>query len=259
MDPFYLKLLASFVVGGAYIAFVIRLSERFGSALGGVLAGMPSTVLVSLLFIALTQNAEVMRAAIPIIPAGLGVSAVFLAVYVRLPWRSRLSAWICALPIWLMGTAMFVFGGVGLTETAISALVLVVLAAYLLYSVPHRALPISKSSAAEFLFRATLGGGIVALAVFLARHLGPAWGGVAASFPAASCAAIWLLNRKHGPEFTASFVKTVPWGIAGNIAFLIFLYAALPDLGLWQATAAALILSFSLSFLFFKTLTSASR
>ena len=77
---FVLKLLLSFLVGGLYIAFVIRVSERVSAGVGGILAGMPTTVLISTFFIWWVQGTESVSAAIPMIVMGIGASVLFLTV-----------------------------------------------------------------------------------------------------------------------------------------------------------------------------------
>ena len=56
---FWYKLLLSFLVGGCWVTLTTIIAEKFGSKIGGLLGGLPSTIVVSLLFIGLTQNAEV--------------------------------------------------------------------------------------------------------------------------------------------------------------------------------------------------------
>ena len=62
MDLFWIKLILSFFIGGTYIAFTIWIAEKFGSKIGGIILGLPSTTLVSLIFIAWTQDVSALTA-----------------------------------------------------------------------------------------------------------------------------------------------------------------------------------------------------
>lgn len=52
---FALKVALSFLVGGAFVFGVIWASEKLGSRIGGAIAGWPSTILVGLAFIDITE------------------------------------------------------------------------------------------------------------------------------------------------------------------------------------------------------------
>ncbi|MDI9559183.1 MAG: DUF3147 family protein, partial [Pseudomonadota bacterium] len=51
---FVLKLILSFIVGSLWITMVTILAEKYGTRIGGLMAGLPSTILISLFFIAWT-------------------------------------------------------------------------------------------------------------------------------------------------------------------------------------------------------------
>ena len=234
-DPFWIKLLASFLVGGFYIGFVVvRSSEKFGSVFGGILAGMPSTVLISLIFIAWTQDTMAMWKAIPIIPFGLSVSVIFLMFLVVFYKRSKFISFFGSLGIWLAILMPFVLKRVsdmwlllGLAAIVLSVCITI------LKRFPGQKPPQLAPGRKESWFRFAVAGGIIALAVFLGKAAGPLWGGLIASFPAATFSGIMLLINKHGSDFTISFVKGTAYGIVSNIGFLVLLYLLVPLWGIW--------------------------
>ncbi len=57
-SSFLLKLAISFLTGAAWVTLSTLASERYGSRVGGLIGGMPSTAVVSLLFIGLTQTPQ---------------------------------------------------------------------------------------------------------------------------------------------------------------------------------------------------------
>src|SRR3990170_3753635 len=83
MDPFLLKLVLSFVVGGSWIAAVTVLAERHGTKVGGLIGGIPSTVIVTYFFIGWTQGPDQVLQATTIFPLAFSVNYVFFIVYVE--------------------------------------------------------------------------------------------------------------------------------------------------------------------------------
>ena len=55
---FLLNVFLSFVLAGTWISFATILAEKFGSKIGGLIANLPSNILISYLFIALTSSPE---------------------------------------------------------------------------------------------------------------------------------------------------------------------------------------------------------
>ncbi|MBN1224817.1 MAG: DUF3147 family protein, partial [Candidatus Aminicenantes bacterium] len=48
---FLIKLVLSFFVGGAWVAAATLIADKYGTKIGGIIIGLPSTLLVSLFFI----------------------------------------------------------------------------------------------------------------------------------------------------------------------------------------------------------------
>jgi hypothetical protein len=53
---FWIKLFLGFIVGSIWVTLTTVSAERFGSKVGGLIGGLPSTVVIALLFIGLTQS-----------------------------------------------------------------------------------------------------------------------------------------------------------------------------------------------------------
>ena len=253
MDMFALKLLLSFLVGGAYIAFTIWLSEKFGSKLGGIAMGLPSTALVSFIFIAWTQDLSAAVSAAPITPLVTAACTIFVAAFVRFYGLGRAKSLALALLVWVALTIPFVLLHADsiLFSLAVAAIFFAVSISYL-RRFPHRKLPRNVSSTGEFLFRSAFAGTIVACAVFFGKTLGPLWGGLFAAFPAAYSSSLFLLSRKHGIDFTASVARSMPFGSIANVVFETAFFFLAYSLGLWGGLAAAYALSLAAAALMYK-------
>jgi len=244
MDIFYFKLFLSFLVGGAYIAFTIWLSEKFGSKIGGIAIGLPSTALVSFIFIAWTSDLAAAVAAVPITPLVTAACTLFVAAFVRFYAHGRNAALAIALLVWALLTFPFVLLSMEniLLSLLVGAVFFAIAISYL-RKFPHKLLPSIRLTKAEFLFRCVFAGAIVATAVLLAKTLGPVWGGLFAAFPAAYSSSLYLLSKKHGIGFTASVARSMPFGSIANVAFEVAFYSLALSLGLWGGLAAAYALS----------------
>lgn len=77
-DLFIVKLILSFFVGGLYTIISTVAADKFGSKIGGLISGLPSTALFGLFFIGWTQNPQASSEATTLIPASLGVSCIFV-------------------------------------------------------------------------------------------------------------------------------------------------------------------------------------
>lgn len=242
-DPFWLKLLASFLIGGFYAGYVVtRSSEYFGATFGGILSGMPSTVLISLIFIAWTQDSLAMRKAIPIIPVGLSVAAIYLMILVNFYKRSKFISFIGSLTVWSAILTPLVIVKIEniLLSLSLTAVFLgssiVILRKYSDKKPPK--LVLSKR---ELLFRFIFSGSIISLAVFFGKIASPLWGGLITSFPAATFSAVMLLMGKYGQDFATSFIKGMTYGIISNIGFLVVLFLLVPRWGMWAMFPALVI------------------
>src|SRR3990172_6673809 len=111
-DLFLFKLVLSFIVGGLYVAITIRISEKLGSKLGGMLIGLPSTVLISLIFIAWTQDVTAAVSATPIIPVASAISSVFVASFILLYRYGRGVALILSILLWFALATPFILLGI---------------------------------------------------------------------------------------------------------------------------------------------------
>jgi hypothetical protein len=248
-DVFLFKLLLSFVVGGCYIAAMLWVSERFGSKIGGILIGLPLTTLISLIFIAWTQGEQAATAAVPVIPATIAANSILLVMFIHQYQYGRIIAYGSALVLWLLLTLpLVIFHVQSILASLLLAALFFTVAIYFLRRFPYRKIPKYTFSRAEFMFRVCFVGTVVACAVLLGKVLGPLWGGLFASFPAAISSSLILLERKHGIDFTASVARTMPYGSMGNILFVLVFFYIDPFVGIGPSILLGYISALAFAF-----------
>ena len=101
MEPeFIYKVIASIVVGGSWVAGSTVLVDKLGTKTGGLIAGLPSTVVVALFFIGLSQGTSAVVAATTVVPLTFAVNGPFLLAYAALAKRGWWHAMVPAVGIW---------------------------------------------------------------------------------------------------------------------------------------------------------------
>lgn len=243
-EQLLLKAALSFLVGGLYIGLMTIIAERFGSKIGGLLVALPSTILVSLIFISIILGPTGLVQATITIPAAIGVSIIFLAAFIFLyRFLGLVAAYFGAVAIWFTIASSLVL--LHLDRILISMLLgLIFFAIGLSYvrGQPHRKLSSLHFSRSAFTVRCVFAGTFVALAVLLAGLLGPFWGGTLSAFPAAFSATALILTQAHGIEFTTSTAKTMVLGAAANIIFVAGVFYLVPVVGVFSGMILAYLL-----------------
>ena len=241
---FIIKLILSFVVGGSYIAFLIWISEKFGSRIGGMLIGLPSTGLISLIFIAWTQSKEVAVRALPVFPATIGAAALFIVAFIYFHKYGNVKSFLLALLLWFVLSFPLAFFALrNIWISFVLGIIFLGIAIWRLNKFPYKKLESFTLTRNEFLFRIIFAGSLIAFAVFLGKALGPLFGGMFASFPVAFSSSLLILKRRHGIEFTSSVARTMPYGGIGNVIFAMTFFFVVPLLGMFLGTTLACLTS----------------
>ncbi|MDB5183088.1 MAG: hypothetical protein JWO47_872 [Candidatus Saccharibacteria bacterium] len=239
-----LKIFASFVVGGGYVAGVVWLSERLGSRIGGAVAGLPSTILVSLSFIAITEGPADARSAVSIAPLMFIATLIYALVFMQAVKKSSHArkhpiAITLATLAWL-AAAIAIRQLSSLDFYAVVLLATLGLAAFLYkfrdfsVIVPNK-IPLPKHM---YALRFFVGGVLIASAVVAARFLGPVWGGIISSFPVMLGSILYFLNKSQGAKFLEGFLRRLPLSYGGSLLFMIIIHQTL--------TKTPAVLSFAL-------------
>jgi hypothetical protein len=244
-DLLILHLILAFTVGGAWVSFATLIAERYGSALGGLVGGLPAISIVSFLFIGLNQGPETASQATIVFPLALSFTMSFLLVYAVLSKRGFRVAFLAGILVWaglsvitaLLNLRNLVFS-VGVFLSVVS------LYFYMLkmkMRLPHVGGVEIAYSVRRVAFRAIVGGGIIALAVLSSQLGGPELGGIASSFPAIFSLTLFFTYRTRGIALSQALAKPLlisasltafPYGL-----LIGFLY---PILGVGIGTVVAL-------------------
>lgn len=210
IDIFLLKTIISFIVGVIWITLITIIAERLGTKIGGAIAGIPATIVITLFFIGWTQNPMVASEATTIIPAILGINIIFTISYILLARKNHYISLIVSLIIWFLLAYYSTLHKVNFTNSLISYVITLIISYFILEKRLHI---IQKEEKAvgykkfRLLFRALVAGIVIASSVVLTKISGPLVGGVFATFPALTVALIIIVHKTQSKGFLESLLK----------------------------------------------------
>jgi Na+-translocating ferredoxin:NAD+ oxidoreductase RnfD subunit len=233
----------AFIVAGLWISLSTIAGERLGSRLGGLFANLPSNILVSLLFMALTRGPDYAAKAAGSVPVGMVVDTLFLlAVVAALRW-GLVAALVAGLAAWFAGAALAValpplspLWSIVLYVSVCAASFAVADFALKVRAVPKKAVPFRPST---ILVRAIFAGTIVAGAVIAAQIAPPYLTGIVAVFPAVLLSTMAILTRTQGRYFARETGKVLILSSSNIIVYGVVVALLFPTIGPWWGTLCA--------------------
>ncbi len=245
---FLFQLIVTFLVGSLWLTGATILAEKFGSKIGGVIAGMPSSIVIALFFIGWTQTPVAASQATVVVPLIMGFDGLFIITFAALVRQSFPLALISSLFVWLclsFALVLIHFNNFGLSLIGFLGLLLVsyVVMEYVLH-VKSLAGRNTAFSFSNVLMRGLVSGVIITLAVAFAKLGGPLVGGVFASFPAVFLSTMILTYFAQGRAFSVSVMKTLL--LSGTINATVYASAVrflYPLFGLIGGTISSFLLS----------------
>ena len=240
---------------GALGAFVIVLlgivSDRLRPYYGALLASVPTTTAVSLVYIAHDHGtafaAEAANSSLITQVGNLVFVTLFAALALRMSPRRPTWVSLVAVAAYFAVAApyLWLLHGKPPVLAANVGLYAVVLAFALAARHRMRKVRVDEGAfgrpalRASHLQRALLGGSFVIVATLLAEHLGPHWGGLFASFPATFMSLLLVAYPNRSlPYFLEQALGIVPSTL--NLAcFILAVHFAYPLVGVWWGTLLA--------------------
>jgi hypothetical protein len=250
-NVFVLKLAFSFVVGSLWITMGTILAEKHGTRIGGLVAGLPSTILISLFFIAWTQSTFVAVQATTIVPVIGGINCLFIVAYIFL---LRFNFWLAlsgALFVWFLLSFLVVFAAFNSFVISLISYICLVIASHIIVerglkvkSVPRRKM---RYTALVMVSRALFSGLVIAFAVVVTKAGGPLLGGMFAMFPAMFIGMIFMTYFSQGAMFSAAVMKSSIIGAISVVAYGVIVRYTYVPFGIIGGTALSIIVSFGIS------------
>ena len=243
---FLLKLGLSFVIGSLWVTLTTQSAERFGSKVGGLIGGLPSTVVVALLFIGLTQSPEVAAQTTTVMPLAQGLNGLFVLTFMVFIQRGLWAGLSSAMFVWLVQSALLYLVKINVFWVSVVGwLALLAFCSLALVKWMNvRAFERMQVSypAGQIIWRALFGGAVIALAVLMGKLGGALLGGIFGSFPAMFLSTLVITHKTGGASFSRAVGKSMLISGLINVPIYEILVRYLyPPLGLATGTVVALV------------------
>jgi len=251
---FWIKVGLSFVVGSLWVTLTTLSAERFGSKMGGLIGGLPSTVVIALLFIGITQSPQVAAQATTVMPLAQGLNGLFILTFILLIRRGLTAALLCSLLVWSINAAFLYMSDIhSFLISLVGWLILLVFC----YFAVERWMKISshgklafKYKPSQLVWRALFGGSVISLAVLMGKIGGPLLGGIFSSFPAMFLSTLVITARTGGADFSRAVGKSLLIsGLVNVPLYEIMVRVLYPNVGLGLGTLLALLGSLGTGYL----------
>ncbi|MGD9939546.1 MAG: hypothetical protein AB7T74_07075 [Clostridia bacterium] len=235
---FWIRLAVSFIIAGTWISVASLLAERLGSLFGGLIANMPSNIVVSMIFMSLVKGEGFAAEAARAVPLGMAIDTLFLFVFMATAGLGILKAIPISLAAWA-GCAWLAFtlppipfwGGIVLFVVLALGCFLVAEVIMGIRSVPKQSRPFNPLA---FGLRAVFAGTVVAGAVAASTFAPPYLTGILATFPAVLLSTMSILTLSQGPAFSRGAGKILLVSSSNIIIYAFCVQASFPVLGvLW--------------------------
>mgnify|MGYP001062645933 FL=1 len=258
---FWIKFGLGFFVGGIWITISSVAAERFGSKVGGLIGGLPSTIVVTLLFIGLTQTAERAAESAVIVPLVMGVNGIFVTVFISMSQRGLAPALAGALLTWFILALILMILNVQVLWISILAWLVLGVGCFLVVEkgmkITSQGRKATRYTAGQITGRAALSGTVVALAVLMGKVAGPLAGGIFATFPAVFLSNLIISYRSGGAAFASAVAKALM--VSGLITvpiYALLVWFLYPRLGLGFGTLIAFLVTAGVGFLILQVMKS---
>ncbi len=225
-QTFLLKLFLSFIVGSVWITSVTVVAERFGSRIGGFIGGLPSTIVVALVFIGLTQSTEAASQAAVMIPLVMGINGFFILVFLALVKHGLIKALLSALAFWFMLILLLILSGLhGFWLSLVVWIGSLVICLYIVervMSIPHKSGIRVPYTLRQIVTRGLVSGLIISMAVLVTRLTGPTVGGIFSNFPVIFMSTLFITHQTGGAGFSRSVARTLMFSAMINVGVYSF-------------------------------------
>ena len=256
---FGIKWLLSILVGGAWVTLTTFIAEQLGPQIGGLISGIPSTALITYIFIALTQSTRQAIQATTTVPLTVGFYSFFFIVYLLNSHRGFYKTLGISIAVWSVFAAISALINI---QSFSASLICWITLISLSFWITHKKVILSPVKFAKLRYtpkilfqRAALSGIVISIGVLTAKILGPVWGGIFSTFPALTISTLLITYKSSGIEFTRHLMKNILLSITINLVlFAAFVRYGYQTFGMPVGTVVAYLGTLIATFLLHQVL-----
>jgi hypothetical protein len=245
MGQFWIQILQSFLIAGIWIAIATLLAEKLGSKAGGAIANLPSTILVSLVYVSVVRTPQYAAEAALAAPLGMAINTVFLFLFIIMLRFHMIVAAVSSLSIWLL-LAWIVSQSPYITILYSLGLYFIatVVTFYLLeYVIKIRSVGRQKKPFKWWILvvRTIFAGSVVGTTVAISTFANSFWTGIFSTFPAVMLSSMTILTLSQGPKFAQAVGKTMILASINIVIYAILVHLFYTTIGVLWGTILAFL------------------
>lgn len=260
---FIIQLIASFIVGGGFIALLSFIAEKANKRIAGIILAFPTTNALGLFFLGWTLSPEAVAEVVPATLIPLGVSVLFATVYAYIAeystriikskiWQIIVS-FVLSIGLWFGLAIPITILKFNHLAVGVAGYALLILVAHFLLKRKNYDKPVTLTyTFGQKIGRAIFVGFIVFLVVLLGKILNPFWGGMFTMFPAAFSSLLMILHWCYGPKSLFPTLQKMPVGSFSIFAYAITTMFVFPKYGFILGTFFAYLMSLIVTLLLMK-------
>jgi len=259
VDSFFIsRVVLSFFIAGIWIAGATLLAEKLGSKLGGLFTNLPSNILISLIFVSLSNGIHYTIDSVPGIPIGMAINTFFLFVFVlTLKYGLVLSTFV-SLGSWLI--IAFAASLVHLQNLWFNCLlyVIVTIGCFFVLEKIVKIPSVKKSSKqytkTQIAIRALFAGTIVSAIIVSSKFLNPFAFGIFSTFPALLLSTMVILVINQDKKFAQATEKILILSSSNIVLYGLAVYFTFESYGIIMGTVISFWAAFAWVWIFHPTL-----
>ncbi|HUY70013.1 MAG TPA: hypothetical protein VMV00_00390 [Candidatus Baltobacteraceae bacterium] len=253
----WLNVILAFIVGTIWIFSATRISDAFGSKLGGFIGSMPSMIMIALVFIGLSEGVPAALKVSYAFPLAYGATGFFLLAYYLLYKRGHIVALGTSFAIWLSISLTGIALKVDDPVHTVAFYLVAYLACYLVMmrflKSPNVTRPI-LSSMAQSVLRSVLGGGVVGFVVLVSKISGPVEGGIVGGFPIIFSSMLTIGYLSDGPRFSRALSKSLALTGITTMIYIVSIMYLYPNYGVIAGTVSGYLITIVCGLLIYRAL-----
>ncbi|MCC4227156.1 DUF3147 family protein [Zunongwangia profunda] len=252
-QDFIIKVVLSLIVGGIWVASSTVVVDKFGTKVGGLIAGLPSTVVIALFFIGLNQGVESVVASTSVVPLAFAANGPFMLVYAALSKKGLWLSMGAALLVWFGISYLIILLDFNNFSWGLGICIVVLIVSTIIFEKTFSALSVvgqkTEYKGLNLLARALFAGIIIGAAVLASKFLSPLFGGILASFPAVFVSTLIILHKSRGAKIAIGLAKALLIsGFINVMSYIIAIRLLYTSVGIYWGTLIGLLISLATAY-----------
>ncbi|MBN2604143.1 MAG: DUF3147 family protein [Candidatus Thermoplasmatota archaeon] len=216
-----------FLLSATIVIIITVIAEKYGTKIGGIIGGMPSTIIVAYVFIAINRGLEFASDSASIVPAEMGINVVFVFLFALIAFKSKIFALVVSFICWTIMSAILFYSGIDNISISVAIYVCGLVSTFYILEKKIKAKSVNSIKVhytpLKIALRGVLAGTVISISVMLS-NFDPTLSGISAVFPAIFASTMIISLKEHGPVFSAGIAKSMILGSISIMGYAVSIY-----------------------------------